>query len=465
MSDLALITAIAQTVGAINGRVMFVGGYARDSVLRHRGKQIISKDIDVEVYGVPMGKLQTILATYGEINVVGASFGVIKLNNSNIDISIPRTDSKVGVGHKGFIVDTNPNMPVGEAARRRDFTINTIAIDVLTGEVIDEHGGLADIEAGLLRATDRQLFGDDPLRVLRAMQLAARFNLQLTSQTIELCKQIDLGDLPPERIGEEWKKLLLLAQQPSIGLEVAKATGILAKLHPELDILGSIVQDQRWHPEGSVWEHTKLAVDIASIIIRRDELNDKQSLELMLAVLCHDLGKTTTTVMQDGSITSYGHEDAGCQPASDFLLQLSLPQYFQKVIPLLVANHMFPILNQKPSDAALRRLAQRLYPSNIQQLLRIAEADILGRTTEVKQTDHLGLIAEQADRLNVALNRTTPLILGRDLIELGVPPGPVMGKLLDELFESQLAGSFTDHATGIEHVKRLLSSGDDSSEI
>lgn len=456
MTDLELVSAFATDVADHNGRVLFVGGYARDSVLRSLGKEVVSKDIDLEVYGLNSDTIQAMLSHYGEVNLVGASFGVIKLGQ-NIDISLPRKDSKIASGHTGFLIDTDPTMSVTEAARRRDFTINSLAIDVLNGEIIDAHNGVSDLKAGILRATDPRLFGDDSLRVLRAMQLSARFNLTLSDDTIQLCKDTDLHDLPPERIGEEWKKLLLKAEKPSVGLEVARTTNVLGQLHPALAQLGQVEQDKIWHAEGNVWEHTKLAVDMAAVIIRRDRLDETAALELMLSVLCHDIGKASTTETNEkGRITSYSHVQVGSQLVTTFLEQLALPDHILATVPKLIAEHMFPKLNHTPSDTALRRLAQRLYPATILQLLRVAEADKPGRISTNMSIDHLQQIALQAANLDVSSDKPKPLIQGRDLLKLGVDPGPEMGALLHALFDQQLEGDFSDHKTGLALARALV---------
>ena len=456
MNDEKLITTIAKDIAAENGRLLYVGGYARDTILKQHGVDVEHKDIDVEVYGLPLEQLQQLLAKYATVNTVGMSFGIMKLSGTNIDVSLPRRDSKQGTGHKGFIVDTDPNMSLREAARRRDFTINSLAIDALTGEVIDEYNGVADLKAGILRATDFELFADDSLRVLRAMQLAARFNLTLDPATAALCQTISLSDLPGERIGEEWKKLLLKAPRPSVGLAIAKETGILQQLHPELDVLSTIPQDPRWHPEGSVWQHTLMVTDAAANVIRRDTLNEQEATVIMLGALCHDLGKATATQHTPHGITSHGHAKEGEQPAHAFLTKLAMPNYYHNTVAPLVVNHMFPNLEKQPSSAALRRLAQRLYPATISQLVRISEADQTGRGGPARNLSYLSEMEAKASQLGVSHNKPAQIIQGRDLITLGVTPGPAMGALLKELFTQQLAGTFTTHEAGVEYAKTLM---------
>ncbi len=456
MTDLEIVKSLSKDIVENGGRAFLVGGFARDTILRQMGKDVISKDIDVEVFGLDMEVLFKLLQNYGTVNTVGKNFGVIKLNNTAIDISIPRRDSKIGVSHKDFIVNFDPALTLNEAARRRDFTINSIYIDAITGDVIDEYNGIPDLREGILRVTDPILFADDPLRVLRAMQLAGRFNLSLSDTTLALCKKMDLSSLPAERIGEEWKKLLLKSARPSIGIEVALSIGVLNKLHPQLAALSTSQTDSKLHPKVTIWEHAKLAIDEASKIKLRDKLNDEKSLEFMLAVLCHDIGKVSTTRMQNSSIASYGHEQRGAELTVKFLNQLAMSNYYLDVVPRLVAEHIFPIHNMQLDDAALRRLAQKLYLATIAQLARVAEADILGRTSKDKTINHLLHLTERAKSLNIADDKPSPIIYGRDLIPLGIKPGVAMGKVLNNLFEKQLSGDFTEHEEGLLLAKQLI---------
>ena len=210
-----IASQIAQAVRERGGRALLVGGWVRDRLLG-----IASKDIDLEVFGLPPGELREALERFGDVNAVGESFKVYKV--AGIDVAIPRRDSKIGSGHRGFEITGDPFMPVEEAARRRDFTVNAIAFDPLTNEYLDPFEGRLDLlERRTLRHVDARTFGDDSLRVFRGVQFAARFGLTMDEGTKALARRIPLDDLPAERIWGEVEKLLLLAPRPSEGFTLA----------------------------------------------------------------------------------------------------------------------------------------------------------------------------------------------------------------------------------------------------
>ena len=224
------INALAKDVKKAKGRILIVGGSVRDGLLG-----ICPKDIDIEVYGVPINDLEEILVGKFRIDVVGQSFGVFILKDLQIDISIPRRESKIGPKHTDFKVEGDPSMSPLHATARRDFTINSISLDPLNGEIIDPYNGRSDLTNKLLRHVS-SAFIDDPLRVLRGMQLIARYGLSVDSTTIELCRTLKPSDLPKERLWEEWKKLILLGNDISLGLEYIRACGWLQHF-PELEAL------------------------------------------------------------------------------------------------------------------------------------------------------------------------------------------------------------------------------------
>ncbi len=384
--DLFLVADIAETIKAADGYALIVGGYARDEALKKFGYNLEYKDIDLEVFGLQPEKLQELLLHFGKLNLVGSNFAVVKLKletGSVIDVSLPRKDSKVALGHKGFEVEYNPEMTLIEASKRRDFTINSLFLDPLTGEIIDKHGGLIDMQNKILRATDDKAFAEDPLRVLRGAQFAARFGFTIEPHTIKLCRLLDLAhaeQVVPERVGEEWAKLLGKSPKPSIGLEAMRELGVIEKLHPELQALIGVPQSQKWHPEGDVWEHTKQVVDAAARIVRRNNVPEDKALVIMLASLCHDLGKPETTVVaEDGKITSHKHEVKGVSQAESFLKSLKTPNaVIERILPL-VREHLFPPKNPNPSESSVRQLAKRLHPATIRELVMVSEADIGGR--------------------------------------------------------------------------------------
>ncbi|MEK9156039.1 MAG: HD domain-containing protein [Patescibacteria group bacterium] len=456
-SQFKLACKIAVAVKTAAGRALVVGGYPRDTVLAKEGFDIKPKDIDLEVFGLSADRLFKLLSEFGRVNEVGASFAVFKL--SDLDVSLPRRDSKTGAGHRDFRVETDPDLGFAEASRRRDFTINSLALDPLTGEMLDAHGGMSDIKNRILRATDYKLFGDDPLRVLRAMQLAARFDFKIEEKTMEVCRDLDLLPLSRERIGEEWRKLLLKSPRPSIGLSASYDLLVIKKLHPEVEAMVGVPQSPKWHPEGDVWTHTLLVLDATANIIRREKLDEKRALILLLTALVHDLGKPPTTkIWPEGRITSYGHAKAGLAPAKKFLESLALSEEITRPVLSLVREHMYPAFNKDVSAAAIRRLAVRLQPATIEDLVWASEADRRGRAPSLEFDFPEGrALLLRAKLLEVEDRAPKPIVMGRHLLKEGIPPGLRLGVILARLFEAQLEGSFSDLPGGLEYFRDHLS--------
>src|SRR5262245_27895133 len=270
---------IAMAVRDAGGRAFFVGGWVRDRIMG-----VASTNVDIEVFGVPADRLRALLESIGRVETVGASFQVFKLGD--LDISLPRRDSKSGRGHKGFEVTGDPGMSIEDAARRRDFRVNAILWDPLTEQYEDPFDGRGDIGRRVLRVVDPSTFSDDSLRALRAIQFAARFEFELDDEAKSLCRAMALDDLPAERIWAEVEKLLL-APRPSIGLALALDLHVVSKLWPELKALDGCPQEPEWHPEGDVWVHTLQVVDQTRT--RIDDLPRPQQLAMMLGAVCHDL--------------------------------------------------------------------------------------------------------------------------------------------------------------------------------
>ena len=442
--ELELARRVARAVRGAGGRALIVGGWVRD---RLRGAP--SHDIDLEVHGLDAGRLRGVLAGLGAVNAVGASFAVFKLGP--LDIALPRTESKTGRGHRGFRVTGDPHLPLAEAARRRDFTVNAIAWDPLDDDYLDPHGGRADLERRRLRMVDPATFGDDSLRVLRAVQLAARLDFEIEEATRALCRTIPLDDLPAERIWGEVEKLLLDAARPSIGLRAAREIGVVDRLFPELRALVGCPQEPEWHPEGDVWVHTLLVVDRARE--RIDDLPYPQRVAVMLGAVCHDFGKPATTAQVDGRIRSLNHEAMGVEPAAAFLDRLgvrTLDGYDVRGQVLgLVGHHLKPGMwrtaRDGVGDGAFRRLARKV---DLEILARLAKADCLGRTGHFDCTA-MDWFLERARSLGVEHAPPAPILLGRHVLALGIPPGPQVGAILRQVYEQQLDGEVTtlDEAT------------------
>lgn len=455
--EVDLTIKIAEEVRAVGGRALVVGGYVRDVVMHQElGTRLRSKDVDIEVYNLETKRLRQLLEPIHHVSAVGASFGVLKVGP--LDVSLPRKDSKTGRGHRGFEIEADPHLDRRQAARRRDFSINAMALDPLNGELYDEYDGMADIRQHCLRAVDPASFGEDPLRALRAMQFAGRFGFTIEASTADLIRGLDLHELSAERIGEEWIKLLLKSDQPSRGMAAALELGIIGQLHPELAALCDTEQEPEWHPEGSVWNHTLMAVDVAAEVIRREGLGHDESLTVMLGALCHDFGKLVTTARdaKTGRIRSPEHAREGVEIARRFLRKLHVPLRISRKVERIIFDHMFLPEAERAKDAAIRRLAKRLQPATIQELIWVTEADFRGRTLENPNLSLIRLFQKRAEKLAVANSAEDPLVLGRDLMELGIAPGREMGRLLQELEAAQINGAFGSREDGIEYYKQHL---------
>jgi tRNA nucleotidyltransferase (CCA-adding enzyme) len=436
--------AIASAVAAAGGRALIVGGWVRDRLLGHD-----AKDLDLEVFGVEAERLRALLQAHGRVETVGESFQVYKMGD--IDVSLPRRESKSGRGHRGFLVAGDPFMTIAEAARRRDFTINAVSWDPLTEEYLDPFDGRRDLEARRLRVVDPSRFTDDSLRVLRALQFAARFDLSMDPGSRALCASIALDDLPAERIWGEVEKLLFAAR-PSIGLALALELGVVSQLWPELLALVGCPQEPEWHPEGDVWVHTLQVVDQART--RVEDLPRPKAVAVLLGAVCHDFGKPSTTALLDGRIRSMDHEERGVAPATAFLDRLnvrSIDGYDVRAQVLgFVAQHLKPGMWFKVKDevgaGAFRRLAQKV---DLELLARVAKSDCLGRQPGTFNCEAMDWFLERAQALGVEHRPPPPLLLGRHVLALGIPPGPRVGEIVKAVYELQLDGSVTtlDDAT------------------
>jgi len=452
------------------GRPRIVGGAVRDWLLGLK-----PKDLDLEVGGASFADLHRVLAPLGATDVVGRSFGVIKLrlpSGVEYDICLPRRESKTGAGHRGFAIEPDPLLDDAEAAARRDFTLNALAWDPFAQRLIDPHGGEADLRARRLRHTS-PAFTEDPLRVLRAVQLAGRFNLSLAPATATLCRAIapSYAELPVERVWPEWAKWAEKSAppfgRPSAGLRVLAESGWLVHF-PELAALVGCNQDPEWHPEGDVFTHTAHACD--ALAQNPDWLNSnaRRRRLLMFSVLLHDVGKPACTRQEEkpagsGRLrwVSPGHEPAGVTPAEAFLTRIGAPLDHAPSITPLVANHM--VHHHGGPDGlgpnALRRLARRLHPATIHELATVMRADNEGRPPLHSPETHAlidRLLARAAD-LDLVAAAPRPLLLGRHLIVSGLRPGPKFKQILDLAFEAQLDGAFADEAGAIVWLTSQLS--------
>lgn len=399
-----MVVKIAKEVKKASGQALLVGGSVRDALLG----QYEIKDFDLEVYGLEKSTLKRLLihvgrggrsgrlGRQGRVVEIGKQFGVFNLDG--IDIALPRTDSrtKPGLGRKPE-VKSQPNLEFEQASRRRDLTINALAYDPLTGKILDAQGGLQDLKRGILRAVDRTSFGDDPLRVLRVMQFAGRFGFKIDPQTLRLCRSISLKHLAKERVGEEWRKMMLKSPKPSLGLETGRQLGVFDKLHPAL---------ARMSPTN--WKATKKAVDKLAVVVSRQSSVDSQ---LMFATLVHRM-----------------RSDADRK----FLQQINLSKSQAKVVDKL---------NELAHQAGK---SDKLVRCSVYELSKIG-LTVNDLALLLRATGKAALGKEILRRVKVLhAESVKPLLQGKDLLALGVKPGKEMGELLDQVFDQQLAGKFDD---------------------
>lgn len=467
---------LAMRIKSMGGQALLVGGFVRDSLTG-----MVSKDADMEVYGVDADTLErTLHQLYPEkVDTVGRSFGVLKVflgDGLDLDVSIPRRESKTGSGHKGFAVTGDPNMSVKEAARRRDFTMNSLAADPLTGQIVDSFGGMDDIKNKILRVTDPERFQDDPLRVYRAVQFAARLGFTIEPKSFELMREMvergDLDELSPERVTEELKKLLLKSERPSVGFEYMRELGIIERDYPELHSLIGVEQEPEWHPEGDVWIHTMMVLDQAATISK--DFSPEERLQITVGALVHDLGKPPTTKRMEKHgvmrITSLGHEEAGVEPAKQLLGRFIFGDEVERAAVAAARDHLKPgmlhrawekgELNDEQYANALRKWLKRSLPISWRVLLAASESDYRGRTLPGVQTEPYAA-GEHAARviLERGLDKeaATPLVQGRDLIALGLKPGPIFRRLIDKIEHARDEGRITSREEALDLAKELIS--------
>ena len=439
---------LLKEIGQQNGTAMLIGGAVIDNI-----QGLTLKDVDIEVYGLSYCSLTELLESLDlNCNLVGKSFGVIKtvISNLEIDISIPRRENKIGIGHKGFSVELDEKMTPKEAGKRRDLTINSMYLNLHTRELIDPYNGLADLEKGILRATDENTFIEDPLRVLRIMQLLPRKGISVAEETLKLCQDMvnSFSELPAERIFVEWEKLLLKAEKPSIGLEFLKASGWL-KHFPELQNLIGCLQNPIWHPEGDVWIHTCMVLDNAAKL--RPLIPEEWQLPYMFGALLHDVGKPSTTTPE---LTAYGHDAAGIPLAETFLRRMTNNKSLIDKVSSIVGLHMRAgqLFSSKAKESAWKRLHNKC---RLDILGWQSKADSAGRTgRNVILDSHK--VSEMCFELfeKFGEEEIQPLIFGRDLIALGLKPSEKFGVILDDCYEKQLDGDSREEI--LLGLKKLL---------
>ena len=428
---------VARAVRDAGGRTYFVGGFVRDQLL---GRE--NKDIDIEVHGISVKSLEDILDSLGERITMGASFGIMSLRHYELDIAMPRSEVATGRGHKDFEVFVDPFLGEEKAASRRDFTMNALMQDVLTGEVLDFFGGREDIVRGQIRHVNDLTFKEDPLRVFRAAQFAARFEFTVAEETTRIASAMDVSALAGERVMMELEKALLKAERPSVFFEELRKMNQLSVWFPEIANLIGVPQNPRFHPEGDVWVHTMQVLDEAAKV----RMKASKPLWLMLSALCHDLGKAVVTAESGGALHAYAHEKEGIPLARTFLGRLTNQVKLTEYVLNMTLYHMEP--NKLAENGAHPKAFMKLYDQSIhaEDLLLLAKADHLGRIGNETDREMLAEEYEKTERflrqmLELYRERMSqPYVMGRDLIQAGVKPGPMLGEALSYAHKLRLAG-------------------------
>ncbi len=435
LEDLQMARKVARQVAEKGGRTFFVGGFVRDALL-HRE----NKDVDIEVHGISPKCLEEILDSLGQRISIGESFGIFNLKGYSLDIAMPRKEQLRGMGHKDFDIFVDPFIGTEGACRRRDFTFNALMQDVLTGEIVDHFGGQEDLDKGILRHVNDESFAEDPLRVLRAAQFAARFDFRVAPETVNLCRRMDLRHLPRERIDGELRKALLKAEKPSVFFEVLRQMDQLDVWFPELKALIGLEQNPVYHAEGDVWNHTMMVLDQAAKLRSRVE----QPLWFMLAALTHDFGKAVTTADKNGVLHAYEHEKLGLPLAEAFLRRITAETKLIEFVLNLVELHMKP--NTLAAANSAVKVSNRMFDQAMdpETLICLALADDRGRITQVPKPSTEEFLNHRLEIFRELMAK--PFVQGRDLVEAGLKPDKDFTEILAHAHKLRLAGTPKDNA-------------------
>ncbi len=437
------VVDIVDSLHQAGGHCYLVGGYVRDLKLG-----VPSKDIDIEIHELTKKQVGDVLSAHGDVDAIGHSFGTYLIKGLDVDWTLPRTEKSIGNGHKAFDVTIDPFLGIEKALRRRDFTINAMAISLQNSLLIDPFRGDIDLDSRILRHVDEDTFVEDPLRVLRGAQFCARFGLWPDAKTVDICQRMAplYSSLARERVWAELEKLLLKGIRPSRGIDFLASVGWL-KFWPEIDCLFKVEQDPRHHPEGSVGIHTMQTINAAANL--KDDLPEEEQLPYMLACLLHDVGKAETTITQeDGTITSHGHDKAGVLIARRFLERVTNEEdLIQQVLPL-IENHMFPQFCMPAGASAFRRLQKKVDPY---LLGSVALADGMREECET----HYYSMLKQVGQVNSDKSRKK-VVQGRDLIQRGLTPGPLFTKIISACEERFLETGERNPSTLLDQILPLF---------
>ena len=429
ISDMEMAKRIAEEVTKNGGQAYFVGGYVRDLLSGDEGK-----DIDIEIHGLTPDELKGVLDSLGQRLDIGESFGIFGLKGYSLDIAMPRRETCRGSGHRDFDIFVDPHIGTLGAAKRRDFTINAMMQNVLTGEIVDHFGGREDLKKRVLRHVDDSSFAEDPLRVLRGAQFAARFEFDIAEETKDLCRSMELSALAKERILGELEKALLKAKKPSIFFEVLRKMDQLSVWFPELEGLIGVPQNPKYHSEGDVWVHTMMVLDEAAKLRN----NVANQLGFMLSALCHDFGKAVATEVIDGEIHAYAHEVKGLPLAEGFMRRLTNEHNLIKYVLNMTEHHMKP--NVLASVNASIKSSNKMLDNSVDPagLICLAIADGLGKESPREYVSHNAYFEERYRIYHEYMAR--PYVTGQDLIDAGLKPGKDFSDYLAYAHKLRLAG-------------------------
>ena len=443
MNDIEFVNLLAKRIADKGGKAYLVGGCVRDKLLNKP-----NKDIDVEVYNISPNTLREIINSIGTLTEHGKSFGVFGVKGYDIDIAMPRKERCVGVKHTDFDISIDPYMSVEEASRRRDLTMNAIMYDICAEAYIDPHNGIADINNGIIRHVDANTFIEDPLRVLRVAQFASRFpNMIVAEETIKLCSSMDISTLPKERIFEELLKALNKSPKPSIFFNTLLKMNQLHDWFPEIETLVSVPQNELYHKEGSVYNHTMIALDNIVSYVKTNHFNSDIT-NIALATICHDFGKIVATETINGVTHSYGHENYSAEIAKTFISRLTNDKSIINYVTKMASMHMKP--HQCFSNTSKLKKTNRMFDDSINpfELIILAYADTLASECDNRNATYA------IDEFYWLINRyemycdtmSKPYVKGSDLVDNGLKPGKYFSELLTFAHKLRLANIPKDEA-------------------
>lgn len=427
--NLKTSVSLAEKIAKRGGRAYYVGGFVRD-----RLQGLENKDIDIEVHGITPDTLEEIISSIGGYIPAGKSFGVYKLAHHSIDVAMPRKETLTGKGHRDFKIDVDPFIGTKKAAIRRDFTVNAIMQDIITGEIIDHFGGQKDLENGILRHVNDTAFGEDPLRVLRGAQFAARFNFTIAPETIELCRKIDITTLSSERVFDELKKALLKSDKPSVFFENLRIMNKLSFWFTEVEKLIGVPQHSVHHREGDVWTHTMMVLDECARV--RDKA--EYPLYFMMSGLVHDFGKIICTEFKKGDYHAYRHEIEGRDIVKTFIRRITNENALLSYALNMTELHMKPriLFNDNSSIKSTNKMFDSSASPN--DLILLALCDGLGKIPQKPCREAEEFLRERLELFNEYMSR--PYVTGQDLIEAGISPGKEFSELLKFAHKLRLSG-------------------------